>query len=169
MPFKVGANAIIRTQHYLDAGKIYLNDKIKVFCVHVNSWGDRHKGLNDFLTWHMPQIQYKNPNVHCIVLKNMTPTPFIRCFLDNGEHVIVDTDNKEKREILNHVITVLGKAEHVLQSELLAQEKKENPANFGYLCSKHCICQIIGQVPCPAIVPVPQKWRGKWKTQNKDA
>lgn len=45
MPFKAGTNAVIRTKYYLDAGKVYLNERIKVFCAHVNSGGDRHKGL----------------------------------------------------------------------------------------------------------------------------
>lgn len=55
----------------------------------------------------------------------------------------------------------------ILKQELLALEKKENPANFGYLCSKHCMCQIIGQVPCPSVVPVPKSWRGKTRLLEK--
>ncbi|XKL68299.1 hypothetical protein PGB90_003790 [Kerria lacca] len=162
MPFKVGINPVIRTLKYLKAGRVYLNDKIKVFSVYLNTSDERHKGLRDFVTWHFPQIQYKNPDVHCIYIKNIMPTPFIRVFLDNGDDVIVDVDSKERKEILNHVIKVLGKPTFVLKDELLAKEKKENPANFGYMCTKHCICQILGQVPCPAIVPVPKHVRGKW-------
>lgn len=51
----------------------------------------------------------------------------------------------------------------ILREELLALEKKENPANFGYLCNNHCICQKPGQIPCPALVPVPTKLRGKYR------
>lgn len=47
--------------------------------------------------------------------------------------------------------------------EAKQKEKKDNPANFGYMCERHCICEIPGQVPCPATVPVPQEWRGKHK------
>lgn len=54
----------------------------------------------------------------------------------------------------------------MIKSELLAKEKKENPANFGYMCAKHCICEIMGQVPCPTIVPVPEYTRGKWRIAN---
>lgn len=39
----------------------------------------------DFVFWYLPQVQYKNPNVQVIAFKNMTPTPFIRCFY--GEYI----------------------------------------------------------------------------------
>lgn len=41
-------------------------------------------------------------------------------------------------------------------------ESKDNPANFGYGCSRQCICEIPGQVPCPAIVKLPDHMRGKF-------
>ena len=44
----------------------------------------------------------------------------------------------------------------------------DNPANFGNKCSRHCICEIPGQIPCPAIVPLPKSWRGKYKFQKTD-
>lgn len=50
----------------------------------------------------------------------------------------------------------------VLKMEAQAKEKKENPANFGYLCEKHCICEIPGQIPCPGVVPLPNHMRGKF-------
>lgn len=34
----------------------------------------------DFVFWHLPQLQYKNPNVQVMTLTNMTPSPFITCF-----------------------------------------------------------------------------------------
>lgn len=45
MPFKVGINPVIRTLKYLKAGRVYLNDKIKVFSVYLNTSDERHKGL----------------------------------------------------------------------------------------------------------------------------
>lgn len=39
--------------------------------------------FRDFVFWYLPQVQYKNPNVQVIAFKNMTPTPFIRCFYGN--------------------------------------------------------------------------------------
>lgn len=43
----------------------------------------------------------------------------------------------------------------------MSKEKKENPANFGFMCKNHCMCDVLGQVPCPSIVPVPKHMRGK--------
>lgn len=51
----------------------------------------------------------------------------------------------------------------VLAAETIAREKKDNPANFGVLCDRHCICEIPGQVPCPGVVPLPKIMRGKYK------
>ncbi|KAK7586119.1 hypothetical protein V9T40_003995 [Parthenolecanium corni] len=149
----IGRNPVIRTKRYLEAGRIYLSDKIKVFSAHYNNCGERHRGLIDFCIWHYPQIQYKNPDVQCIILRNMTPTPFIRVYLENGDDVLIDVDSKDRLEILNHVIKVLGKPEKFLKEELIAKEKKDNPANFGYLCEKPCICKFVGQVPCSGVVP----------------
>lgn len=51
----------------------------------------------------------------------------------------------------------------MLDIEAKLKEKKDNPANFGYGCDRHCICEIPGQLPCPGTVPVPEQWRGKFK------
>lgn len=53
-----------------------------------------------------------------------------------------------------------------MKEELIAKEKKDNPANFGYLCEKPCICKFVGQVPCSGVVPVPEYMRGKWLIKN---
>lgn len=36
--------------------------------------------FRDFVFWYVPQIQYKNPNIQIVSFKEMTPSPFIRCF-----------------------------------------------------------------------------------------
>jgi len=51
---------------------------------------------------------------------------------------------------------------------LKAEDKMENPANFGAKCQKHCICEVPGQLPCPALIPLPNSWRGKYKFQKPD-
>jgi small subunit ribosomal protein S25 len=50
-----------------------------------------------------------------------------------------------------------------LMAEQAAAEKKDNPANFGVGCKKHCMCEIPYQTPCPAVVPLPFSMRGKHK------
>lgn len=75
--------------------------------------------------------------------------------------MLIDIDSKSKDEILQHLIRVIGKSKDVLAKEAIAQEKKENPANFGVGCVKSCMCNIFGQVPCPAVVPLPDHMRAK--------
>lgn len=92
-------------------------------------------------------------------------------FADNGKTMLIDVDSKTKDEILEHLVKVVGKSKEVLTTEALAQEKKDNPANFGIGCDRSCICHVPGQVPCPGIVPLPDHMRGKIiieRLQNKE-
>jgi len=88
----------------------------------------------------------------------------LRCFLRDGKDILIDADGRDKDQIHDHVLQVLGKTKETLDMETMAKEKKDNPANFGYMCEKHCMCEIFGQVPCPAVVPLPKMWRGKYKS-----
>ena len=63
---------------------------------------------------------------------------------------------------MHRLVKTLGKTQTTLEAEALAAEKKDNPANFGRKCARYCICNQSGQVPCPALVPVPKFWRGKY-------
>lgn len=47
-------------------------------------------------------------------------------------------------------------------------KKEVNPANFGYNCSRWCICEVPGQVPCPGFTPLPNEMRGKYKNAKAD-
>ncbi|KAF4523192.1 hypothetical protein B566_EDAN002450 [Ephemera danica] len=162
MPFMKGNAPIRRTLKYLQSGKLVLKEKIKIFSINYNTYGDHHQGTKDFVFWHLPQIQFKNPNVQVITYKNLTPSPFIRCFLDDSEQILIDVDSRSKEEILSHLVQVIGKSSDVLAKEAQAQEKKDNPANFGLGYERHCICELPGQVPCPGIVPLPNHMRGKF-------
>lgn len=75
--------------------------------------------------------------------------------------MLIDVDNKTNDEIIEHLIHVIGKSKEILKKEAQAAVKKENPANIGNGCSKHCICEVPGQLPCPSIVPLPLHMRGK--------
>lgn len=33
--------------------------------------------------WYLPQLQYKNSNVQIVTFKNITPSPFIKCYYGN--------------------------------------------------------------------------------------
>ena len=51
------------------------------------------------------------------------------------------------------------------------QEKLQlsHPAHFGprKYCLRECICEVEGQVPCPALVPLPKEMTGKYKAALK--
>ncbi|CAH1987651.1 unnamed protein product [Acanthoscelides obtectus] len=163
MPFMKGPAPIRRTLKYLGAGNLVLKDQIKIFTINYNVSGIHHHGTRDFVFWYLPQIQYKNPHVQISTLKNMTPTPFIRCFYETGDEMLIDTFGRTKEEINEHLVKTVGKTKEVLAAETVAKEKKDNPANFGVACERHCICEVPGQVPCPGTCPLPKSWRGKYK------
>ena len=119
------------------------------------------EGVRDFVFWALPQIQYKNEHLQVATFKNMTPSPFITCFLDSGRKILFDVDGQSRDEIVQRLNKTLGKTEETLRQEAIEAEKKDNPANFGLNCEKFCICAVPGQVPCPSFMPLPNHWRGK--------
>lgn len=103
-----GRAPIRRTLNYLNAGKLVLKDKIKIFSVAYNINGLNNTGAKEFVFWYLPQIQYKNPNVQVATLKNLTPSPFVKCYFEDGRKILVDVDNKSKEDILEHLIRTVG-------------------------------------------------------------
>ncbi|XP_031844626.1 mitochondrial ribosomal protein S25 [Nomia melanderi] len=170
MPFMIGAAPIRRTLPYLRAGRLILLDAIQIFSINYNTHGEHHQGAREFVFWNVPQIQYKNPEVQVITFKNLTPTPFIKCYYDDGKTMLIDVDGKSKEDILYHLIKVVGKTTENLQKEEQIRNLRDNPAYFGYGCERSCICVIPGQVPCPGTVPLPFHMRGKHQcNKNKES
>lgn len=173
MPFKRGVAPVRRTLKYLEGSPIVFKDKVKVLLVNYNEQTQNvvtkqrktsfphHEGAKDFVFWTLPQIQYTNKNLQIATFKNMTPSPFITCFLDNGRKILFDVDGQNKDDIVERLKKTLGKTEETLRQEALEAEKKDNPANFGLNCDQFCICNVPGQVPCPSFIPLPNHWRGK--------
>ncbi|XP_011881565.1 PREDICTED: probable 28S ribosomal protein S25, mitochondrial [Vollenhovia emeryi] len=171
MPFMIGKEPVRRTVKYLMSGKLVLKDKIQILSINYNTHGEHHKGTRDFVFWHLPQLQYKNPDVQIVAFKNITPSPFMTCYYEDGKTMLIDLDSKSKDEILEHLLRVVGKTRETLIEEATAREKKANPANFGVGCDRNCICHVHGQVPCPGIVPLPDHMRGKYwfeRGRNKE-
>lgn len=171
MPFMRGPSPIRRTLQYLEKGRLVFKDRVKIMSLNYNTAGrarERHEGMKEFVYWYLPQVQYKNPNVQVVLFKNMTPTPFVRFWLDDGQEVIMDVDSKNKDEILQQMLKVFGKTQQQLEKEALLREKKETPSNFGQHYEKFCICEVPGQVPCPGIVPLPKEMRGKYRMGGLD-
>ena len=93
----------------------------------------------------------------------MTPSPFITCYLDKGKKVLFDVDGHTQEEIIERLNKTVGKDVETLVQEAKEKDRKEdNPANFGMKCNQLCICHVEGQVPCPAFIPLPKIWRGKY-------
>ncbi|XP_060622228.1 small ribosomal subunit protein mS25 [Anolis sagrei] len=170
MPMK-GRFPIRRTLQYLSQGDVVFKDAVKVMTVNYNTQGPRSEGARKFVFFNIPQIQYKNPWLQIMMFKNMTPSPFLRFYLDTGEQVLVDVEEKTNTEITQHIKKILGKSEKTLQTEALEKMKLRHPATFGprKYHLRECMCEIEGQVPCPGRVPLPKEMTGKYKAAMKDS
>nr|XP_033782595.1 28S ribosomal protein S25, mitochondrial [Geotrypetes seraphini] len=170
MPMK-GRFPIRRTLQYLQKGEIVFKGSVKVMTVNYNTHGELSEGARKFVYFNVPQIQYRNPWVQIMMFKNMTPSSFLRFYLDTGEQVLVDIEDKHNRDIVHHVKKILGKSEDTLKAEEQAKLMKSHPAHFGngknFL--RACICEVEGQVPCPGIVPLPKELTGKYRTAQRES
>ncbi|XP_015918627.1 small ribosomal subunit protein mS25 [Parasteatoda tepidariorum] len=164
MPYLLGTNAIRRTIRYLEQGKLIFRQNVKVMTVSYNDKGDYHQGARDLVHWNLCQIQYRNPTVQVLFLKNLFPTPFIRCWLDTGEDVIMDVFNKTNVEIIDHLIKILGQPD--VKEEQKEKLAYENLAKFGSGYPRHCMCEVPGQLPCPVTVQLPEEMTGKYKSEH---
>ncbi|CAL8325277.1 unnamed protein product [Merluccius merluccius] len=166
MPMK-GRFPIRRTLEYLQKGDLIFKNQVKIMTVNYNTSGELSEGARKFVFFNIPQIQYANPWVQLVMFKNMTPSPFLKFYLNDGEQVLVDVEGKDHQRIMQHVKKILGKSEEVLHIEALAKMQESNPANFGpkKYCLKECICEVEGQVPCPGTTPLPKELTGKYRTR----
>uniref|UniRef100_A0A3B5KU87 Small ribosomal subunit protein mS25 n=1 Tax=Xiphophorus couchianus TaxID=32473 RepID=A0A3B5KU87_9TELE len=110
MPMK-GRYPIRRTLEYLQKGDIIFKTRVKIMTVNYNTHGELSEGARKFVFFNIPQIQYKNPWVQIMMFKNMTPSPFLKFYLDDGEQVLVDVEGKDYKLISQHVKKILGKSE----------------------------------------------------------
>ncbi|XP_078065415.1 small ribosomal subunit protein mS25 isoform X2 [Mustelus asterias] len=165
MPMK-GRFPVRRTLEFLRSGTVVFKDSVKVLTVNYNTHGERSDGARKFVFFNIPQIQYRNPWVQILMFKNMTSSPFLRFYLDDGEQVLVDVEGKNHKQIVEHVKTVLGKSDALLEADEQVQKEHSHPAHFGpkKYCLRECMCEVEGQVPCPGVVPLPKEMTGKYWT-----
>ncbi|XP_015280757.1 PREDICTED: 28S ribosomal protein S25, mitochondrial [Gekko japonicus] len=169
MPMK-GRFPIRRTLQYLNQGDVVFKNSVKVMTVNYNTFGELGEGARKFVFFNIPQIQYKNPWVQIMMFKNMTPSPFIKFYLDSGEQVLVDVEEKTNKEIVQHIKKIIGKSEETLEKEAREKMKLRHPATFGpkKYHLRECMCEIKGQIPCPGKVPLPKEMTGKYKAAMKE-
>lgn len=168
MPFMRGPGPVRRTIEYLKSGTLQLHKQVRIFTINYNTFGKHHEGAKQFVFWELPKLQYANPTVQIATFRNITPLPFIKCYMENGREMLIDLDNKSQEDILQHLITVVGRSESVVDENVLFEQRRDNPANFGVGCKRPCICEVRGQVPCPGVVKLPKHMRGKYKYYLKD-
>lgn len=175
MPFMKGRGALRRTAQYLQKGEIKFRDNVRVLTLAFNPEDERnpdkfppHKGLSNFVFWHLPQMKYNNPHVQIVTFNKLTPTPWIRAYLDNDTQVLIDCDSRTRQEIHDHMKKILGKTKETLEEEKQFASMTANKANFGYVFERQCICEIPGQVPCPGWQPLPKEMTGKWKKKMRE-
>ncbi|KAF7233642.1 hypothetical protein EG68_11957 [Paragonimus skrjabini miyazakii] len=162
MPFlKGGRLALTRTKNYLGSGRILLNDAVKIITIHHVPGQDISKGCDELIKWFLPPLQFKNPKVQIITLKNMCPTPFVQVYLDNDEEILVDCSFRKGSEIHDHLKSILGKPNHSPSIANVDAKPDDNPANFGIRFPRQCICEIYGQMPCSAHIGRPNPWPGR--------
>jgi len=143
----IGRAPIRRTMKYLESGLLKFQPEVRVLTVNYNINQKASVGAYEFQFWHFPQIKYRNPALQLLKFKNMTPTPFIQLLFINGDKMIIDVHGKSKVEIHNHLLETFCETE-----QEMAETIKWNPGAFGYHCSRWCICELPGQVPCPSFV-----------------
>jgi len=171
MPWMKGVAPIRRTTKYLENCGLVFKDRVNIVTINFNDsqqGQEHHSGARDFVFWNLPQVQFKNPNVQIVTFKNLTPSPFITCFLEDNSKVYFDIDSQSNKIILDRLTRTLGKTKETLAEEAEKIAEKNNPANFGlkHGYSRHCICSMPGQLPCPSVVPLPRHMRGKWWNQG---
>jgi small subunit ribosomal protein S25 len=157
-----------RSLQYLENGKLTFRENVKIFQINYHDTLPESDGLRRFIFWHLAQVQYKNPKVQCVQLKNVTYTPYISIYTAREKvfHKLdVNCYKRSHNEILDWLVKIAGKD----QNETNQEKEIQNPANF--VCSdlnRYCICQIPGQVSCPQYKPLPLHMRGKYRYIKKD-
>ncbi|KAG9510186.1 putative 28S ribosomal protein S25, mitochondrial, partial [Fragariocoptes setiger] len=167
--FMFGPAPLRRTLKYLNEGRLHVRDEVRVMEVHYHLHGkkyitpeeqrnDRFNGLRQFYFWDVPRIQYKNPQLQIVRFLDKMPTPYIRCWLDDGSDILFDCFHQSREEINERLHKVIGKSDERLKLEQSVKsevEAKDNPAIFGYGRERFCMCEVLGQHPCPGIFKEP--------------
>ena len=157
-----------RSLKYLESGKLVFRENVKIFSIQFHDTLPESDGLRRFIFWNLAQVQYKNPKVQCVQLKNVSFTPYISIYTSRDQkfHKLdVNCYKQTHEEILDRLVKVVGKDETELGQSMVIK----NPANFVDTdLDRYCICQIPGQISCPQFKPLPLHMRGKYKFIKKD-
>ena len=148
MPFMKGIAPIRRTTKYLSNCGLVFKERVKIMTVNFNDQDNHpaHQGARDFVFWNIPQVQYKNPDVQIVTLKNMTPSPFITCFLEDNSKVYFDVDSQSNKEIVRRLTNTLGKTKDTLDAEAQAAAEKNKEEVERHLKSLPFVVETPSQI-----------------------
>ncbi len=125
---------------------------MKIITISYNKKQEISRGAVDFVTWFLPQLQFRNPSVQIVTFQGLAPTPFVCCYLRQpNEEVLVDCSMRTAEQIHDHLRLIVGKSEEQILRESVENQVVINPANFGKRYPRQCGCEIFGQVPCPSV------------------
>jgi hypothetical protein len=115
MPFMKGVAPIRRTTKYLASCPLVFKPRVKIMTINFNEEETErhHSGARDFVFWNLPQVQYRNPHLQIVTFRNLTPSPFITCFLEDSTKVYFDVDSQSNKEIMDRLVRTLGKSAEV--------------------------------------------------------
>jgi small subunit ribosomal protein S25 len=115
MPFMKGVAPIRRTTKYLTNCPLVFKPRVKIMTINFNEeeTEQHHSGARDFVFWNLPQVQYRNPDVQIVTFRNLTPSPFITCFLEDSSKIYFDVDSQSNKEIMDRLVRTLGKSAEV--------------------------------------------------------
>eukprot|EP00105_Crassostrea_gigas_P028873 XP_011450654.2 PREDICTED: 28S ribosomal protein S25, mitochondrial-like [Crassostrea gigas] len=171
-----GRAPIRRTMEYLKQGKLFLKPNLKIMLSNVIPNHPASSGLQEFIFWHLPQLQYKNQEVQFLTFRCISPTPYIQFINMHGESIAMDCYGQNKEDVYEKFFktfcyTDLDLITKIRDQQMYGSDLKNNrPENFGPKFRRNCICLVDGQVPCPAFETLPKELRGKYtplNTRNK--
>ncbi|EDV25331.1 putative 28S ribosomal protein S25, mitochondrial [Trichoplax sp. H2] len=152
----------LRSLDYLSKWKLPLKNSVNSITISYNTHGGISKGLREFVKYKLPQLQYNNPKVQMLKFKNRAPVPNITLFHDDGRKWTIDAEKTSMQELVMQLESVAKKDSKTLLLEEQARASQHNRANFGDARQGHfCMCEIPGQVSCPAKRLLSEKFRKK--------
>jgi len=137
---------------------------------------DNHLGMREFYFWEVPRLQFQNPEVQIVRFLERSPLPFLRVWLNENKDtasppqmrdVLFDCDGKDRFQIINQLVKTLGIPKET-QERNLRIKNQENMATWGLNRRYACACQVPDQVPCPGLIPLPMRMRGKYTKYKTD-
>nr|XP_022299384.1 28S ribosomal protein S25, mitochondrial-like [Crassostrea virginica] len=173
-----GRAPIRRTIGYLKSSQLFLKPNLKIMMSNIIPNHPASYGLQEFIFWHLPQLQYKNQRVQFLTFRCISPTPYIQLINVHGESLAMDCYGQSKEDIFKEFSTSfcypkqdIERISQIRDRQMYGADiKNSRPEKFGPQYRRNCICLVEGQVPCPAFEKLPKEMRGKYtplSTRNK--